>query len=33
VLPNLVLSKTEPAVKTVVERFTETRKVSVEHHR
>ena len=33
VLPNLVLSKTEPAVKSVVERYTETRKVSVEHHR
>src|SRR6185503_17868866 len=31
VLPNLVLSKTEPAVKSVVERYTEIRKVSVEH--
>ena len=33
VLPNLVLSKTEPAVKSVVERYTETKKVSVENHR
>ena len=33
VLPNLVLSKTVPAVKSVVQRYSETQKVSVEHHR
>ena len=32
ILPNLVLQKTEPSIKAVVERFTQTQKVSVERH-
>jgi NADH-quinone oxidoreductase subunit M len=33
VLPNLVLEKTEPSIKAVVNKFTQTQKVSVESHR